>query len=93
MILQFVQYGIGMAFALAAVVQDIKQRKIKNATVLMCLAAGIIFSLVPQGPCTLKNSLIGAAIPLVLFPFFALKMLGAGDIKAFCALGAVFGLG
>lgn len=30
-------------------------------------------------------------IPLVLFPLYALKMLGAGDIKALCSIGAVVG--
>lgn len=52
---------------------------------------GFALSLFPQSECSPLESVAGAAIPLALLPLFVLKMLGAGDIKAFCALGAVFG--
>ena len=40
----------------------------------------------------LKDSIIGVFIPIVgLFIFYALRMLGAGDIKLYCAVGAIMG--
>ena len=91
MIFQLIQYGIGIAFVTAAVIRDIKEYKIKNKSVLVCIALGITLSFFPQSPCSPLQSVLGILVPLVLFPLFALRMLGAGDIKAFCALGAVFG--
>lgn len=69
-------------------ITDIKGYKIKNNIVLPTLIIGLIYGLITS---SFLDSIYGMLIPLVLFPLFALRMLGAGDVKALCAIGAVFG--
>lgn len=81
----------GVIFSIIAAMQDYKEYKIKNKLVLVFIAVGLIINLFRGGLPGLLGSLIGMIIPIILFPLFALNMLGAGDIKAFMALGAIFG--
>lgn len=69
-------------------ITDIKGFKIKNKTVLPTIIIGLIYGLICN---SFLDSLYGMLIPLVLFPLYALQMLGAGDVKALCAIGAVLG--
>lgn len=90
MSLALTRYGIGVVFVFAAVIQDIKEYKIKNVTVLIFIVLGLAFSTF-AGRSFPFESIAGMLFPLIMLPLFALKMIGAGDIKAFCALGAIFG--
>lgn len=76
-------------FLLAINITDFKEFKIKNKIVLPVVILGLILGFIHK---TFFDSLLGLLFPLILFPLFALKMLGAGDIKALCAIGAVVGL-
>ena len=67
---------------------DVKGFKIKNKVVLPAIIIGLIYGIICN---SFSDSVYGMLIPLVLFPLYALKMLGAGDIKALCAIGAVLG--
>lgn len=69
-------------------ITDIKGFKIKNKVVLPTIIIGLIYGLISN---SFLDSIYGMLIPLVLFPLYALKMLGAGDVKALCAVGAVLG--
>lgn len=69
-------------------ITDIKGFKIKNKVVLPTIIIGLIYGLISS---SFFDSIYGMLIPLVLFPLYALKMLGAGDVKALCAIGAVLG--
>lgn len=80
---------ICMVFLIAINITDIKEYKIKNKIVLPMIVIGLAIGLIGN---TITDSIMGMLLPLVLFPLFALKMLGAGDIKALCAIGAVVGL-
>lgn len=84
-----VKYVVCVLFLIAALVTDIKGYKIKNIAILPTIFVGFIIAFIMHSPL---DSLLGMLAPLVLFPFYALRMLGAGDIKALCALGAVVGL-
>lgn len=79
-------------FALAiGLYQDIKHRKIKNSLTGFTLLIGLILSVL-GGLDTLIDSFLGIIIPFsILIIFYFLKMLGAGDVKLFCALGSVMG--
>jgi len=55
---------------------------------LPTIIIGLIYGLICN---SFLDSIYGLLIPLVLFPLYALKMLGAGDIKALCAIGTVLG--
>ena len=69
-------------------ITDIKGFKIKNIVVLPTIIIGLIYGIICN---SFLDSMYGMLIPLVLFPLYALKMLGAGDIKALCAIGTVLG--
>lgn len=69
-------------------VTDIGGYKIKNKVVLPTIIIGLICGLIFK---SFLDSVYGMLIPLVLFPLYALKMLGAGDVKALCAIGSVLG--
>ena len=69
-------------------ITDIKGFKIKNKVVLPTIIIGLIYGLICN---SFLDSIYGMLIPLVLFPLYALKMLGAGDVKALCAVGTVLG--
>ncbi len=85
------KYIIGFVFVIIALVQDIRFYKIKNRPVLIFLVISLIVDCYFDGTRGLVDGLIGGAVPLVLIPLFAVGMLGAGDIKAFCVLGSLFG--
>jgi prepilin peptidase CpaA len=72
-------------------VTDLRERKIKNKAVLCFLIVGFALNLFCGGFAGLVNAFAGASIPLALFPLFALRMLGAGDVKALCAVGSIVG--
>jgi prepilin peptidase CpaA len=79
---------------LLAVYCDIRIYKIKNAIILLFTAAGLLTGFLSQGAHGLLMSLSGMLLPLILlFPLYALKMLGAGDIKLLCAVGSIAGSG
>ena len=69
-------------------ITDIAGYKIKNNVVLPAIIMGLVCGTIQS---SLLDSIYGMLIPLVLFPLYALKMLGAGDVKALCAIGAILG--
>ncbi|WP_043302112.1 A24 family peptidase, partial [Burkholderia humptydooensis] len=90
-------FSIGFFFAWAAAVAiaDCRNRRIPNELVFAGFAAVIIFTFCRQNPfeTTLTGALVGATVGLVsLFPFFALRVMGAADVKVFAVLGAWCGL-
>lgn len=76
----------------AAVTGDILRCRISNVIVAAGLSAGFLMNFLTEGAGGLIKSSLGALLPvLFLFALFALRMLGAGDIKLFCAVGAIMG--
>jgi prepilin peptidase CpaA len=71
-----------------ALFNDIKYYKIPNKLNFCFLVIGLLFNAITG---CIGGSLIGMFVPFVLFPLFALRMMGAGDIKLFCAIGAIVG--
>ena len=91
---------------LAAVVFDLRQRRIPNTLVLLALGAGFLINLIgPQivlsgsglitpypGALGLKGALLGALTGLVVFlPFYLLRAMGAGDVKLMAGIGSFIG--
>ncbi|HOM01727.1 MAG TPA: prepilin peptidase [Acetivibrio sp.] len=77
---------------LAALISDIRHYKIKNRLTFSFMLIGLATNLILEGISGLIKSLLGIAVPfLLLFVLYALRMLGAGDIKLFSAIGAVLG--
>jgi len=77
-------------FLLLVLISDIKTRKIKNIIVFPFMAIGILISLNENGIAGFLGSFLGIILPiLVMFPLFILRMIGAGDVKCFCSIGAI----
>jgi prepilin peptidase CpaA len=72
---------------------DLRYRRIPNSLALTILAVGGVFTAVSIGPAqAIPHLSEGCAAGLVMwFPFWALGMLGAGDVKFFAAAAAWLG--
>jgi len=80
--------GVCFSIALmAASVWDIRSRRIPNALVLPFALLGMAYSAIMMSPAVgLPRALLGLALGFGLWiPFYALRMLGAGDVKLFAA--------
>ncbi len=76
----------------ASLVSDLRTSKIKNAGIVFFLISGILSNYCLNGIEGLKVSCAGAAMPVLLLGlFFHLRLLGAGDIKLYSAIGALLG--
>jgi prepilin peptidase CpaA len=76
-----------------ALVSDFRTYRIKNIIIGLFLAAGLLTNLLYTGFSGIIGYILAALLPAVLLlVFFALRMLGAGDIKLFCAIGAIMGV-
>lgn len=77
---------------LLAVISDIKTFKIKNIISLAFITTGLATNLAISGLKGFADSAAATILPFVLlFILYVLKMLGAGDIKLFCSIGAIGG--
>lgn len=89
-LIRYAALGLLLVISVAG---DIRSYKINNITVATGLAAGLILNLLYGGPGGLASSILAAVVPaILLIVLFALRMLGAGDIKLFCAIGAIMGI-
>lgn len=80
------------ALLVLSVASDIRAYKISNAIILIFSLAGTVSNFAARGMEGLIFSLMGWIIPIVLlFMLFRMRMLGAGDIKLFAAIGAIMG--
>ncbi len=71
---------------------DIRHYKIRNKLTFSFMIIGLATNLALERVSGLLNSLFGIIAPfLLLFILYALRMLGAGDVKLFSAIGAVLG--
>lgn len=76
-----------------ALISDYRTYKIKNEIVIVFIFAGLLTNIVYHGLGGVRQSLPGLVVTIVmLFPLFALRMLGAGDIKLLGAVGSIMGL-
>lgn len=91
-----------LAILAAAVVADLRERRIPNPLVLAGIVTGfLLHSLLPEGNGFLAKwpgslgflgSLQGLAIGAgAMFPLYFLRAMGAGDVKLMAAIGAILG--
>lgn len=85
---------VALVFLLAfAIAGDLRRYKISNVYTAAGLAAGLTINGIMNGFPGLLESMLAAVIPFAaLIILFALRMIGAGDIKLFCAAGAIMGV-
>ena len=81
-----------MGILCPAVVMDLRKGRIDNRWILLSAAAGLLVQIRMRGPEGALYAAAGFSTAFtVLFVLFVFRMLGAGDIKLFCALGTVLG--
>jgi prepilin peptidase CpaA len=84
--------GVVLIAALAAVVFDVRTRRIPNFLTYGVATAAIVYAFVQSGVSGIGMSAAGWLTGAVLFfPFFALGGMGAGDVKLLAALAAWLG--
>ena len=84
--LMFIPLAIIIAY------MDVRYRRIPNKLVLVTLIGGLTINTVFGGTHGLLVSLGGSALAFMLMFFLhAFGTMGAGDVKLFAAIGAVFG--
>lgn len=77
---------------LAACVPDVRSRRIPNGLTFGAALIAFAFHAWTAGVAGLLTSLAGWAVGAALFfPFFALRGMGAGDVKLIAAVGAWLG--
>jgi prepilin peptidase CpaA len=84
-----------VAWTMAVAICDLRSRRIPNALVLAGLAGAFACALTARAPFSVApvQALLGALAGLAaLLPFFALRAMGAADVKVFAVLGAWGGL-
>ena len=84
---------VGTLLALACVT-DLRTRRIPNVLTLSAAAGAVLFHLATGGWQAAGWSLVGLFVgALSFFPMFALRGMGAGDVKLLAAVGAWLGPG
>jgi prepilin peptidase CpaA len=82
---------VGALLALACI-SDLRTRRIPNALTFSAVAAGLLFHFATGGMTAAGWSLAGCVVgALLFFPMFALRGMGAGDVKLLAAVGAWLG--
>ncbi|MBQ7708074.1 MAG: prepilin peptidase [Lachnospiraceae bacterium] len=80
-------FSITLAFF--AMVSDLRTYKIPNRICLTGVLSGLVLNFVLHGCNGLKMSLTGIVYPvLMLYLFFLIRVIGAGDIKLLAGIGA-----
>jgi prepilin peptidase CpaA len=75
-----------------ACISDVRTRRIPNSLTLSAAGGALLFHLITGGPSAVSWSLAGWLVGAVLFfPIFALRGMGAGDVKLLAAVGAWLG--
>lgn len=77
---------------LISVTNDLRYSRIPNIYILTAIISGLTANTLLYGMRGIRLSLSGMMLPVLIFGlFFYLKLIGAGDIKLFCAVGSLCG--
>jgi prepilin peptidase CpaA len=91
-LIMFFQTIAVLVLLLLALLADRKTCRIPNKITIPFTAAGFLVNIALSGRDGFLFAAAGWLLPvIILFAFYALRMLGAGDIKLFGAVGAIFG--
>lgn len=76
-----------------AMLMDFRSAKVDNGWILFSMFLGLMICIREKGIAGICFFITGSVLPLLLIILFVFGMLGAGDIKLFCAIGGVMGTG
>lgn len=89
----YIKYIEIVVLLLLSLFSDAKYCKIKNIITMPFIIIGIITNFFLGGYDDLLQAVFGVFLPVgLLFIFSVLKMIGAGDVKLFAAVGSIMGL-
>lgn len=90
--MNLIQWTLLIGLLATAVGYDVATRRIPNWLICVSLLGALTFSASVASSLEFTASLSGALTGLlVLFPFYLLRVLGAGDVKLLAAVGALLG--
>lgn len=82
-----------LVMILIAMFFDERSRRIPNFITFPGMLLGLLTNSYLNGAQGIRDAIIGIVTPVILlFVFYALRMIGAGDIKLFAAIGAFTGV-
>jgi prepilin peptidase CpaA len=85
-------HGAALVTGLLACVTDLRMRRVPNALTFGAAAAGLLWHVVSGGLSGAGFALAGWAVGIIVFlPLYALRGMGAGDVKLLGAFGAWVG--
>jgi prepilin peptidase CpaA len=85
-LLGIVSGAVFVALLVLGCVTDARERKIPNLLVGLLSIGGLLAVVAAAGPAALGRALAAGALGFAIWiPFYALRMLGAGDVKFFAA--------
>src|SRR6266852_97820 len=83
---------IATAAASLAAIMDVRTRRIPNWLTGSLVLGCLVFNVWRGGMVGVATAVAGAALGLaILLPFYALRAIGAGDVKLLAGLGAILG--
>ena len=86
------EIGVGAVAGTAAVVEDLRNRRISNWIPAFALAGGILVHAADRGLAGLAASLGGALCGFLVFlVFYVLGGMGGGDVKLMAGFGGLLG--
>lgn len=81
-----------LAILIISAYTDAKENKIRNKYLFPAVILGLVLSLLFGGVNGIKSSLFGMVFPFILlYITYLLRLMGAGDIKLYCTIGAIMG--
>lgn len=90
--MMFIKYAVLVLLLFLTVNSDMRYFRIKNLHIICGLSAGFVLNLLSDGLQGLVSSFLAAMIPIfILLLLFVMRMMGAGDIKLYSAIGSIMG--
>lgn len=84
---------VALVAASVAMLSDLRTRRIPNWLTIGVFVIGLVLNLLASGPSGLASAAVGGLVGFgLLIPFYAMRAMGAGDVKLLAALGALLGV-